>query len=284
MTEPSSETESLRGRRALLARYPAVTFLLPLFVFMAITSLEPKPPSSDEANVAQEIDAQDIDAQEIDGGADQDSSPLIAYRYYPCVYTAKILLTLLAVWFVWPGYREFPWKVGPLAVAVGVVGAGVWIGLCQLDIEHTLLQPALERAGLGWIIGSGDRSAFDPFDELSARPILAYVFLTVRFFGLVAIVPVIEEFFLRGFVMRFCVDAEWSKVPFGKVNTAAVVAGTLVPMLMHPGELLAAAVWFSMVTWLMTRTKSIGDCIVAHAITNLLLGVYVVVFGAWWLM
>ena len=53
---------------------------------------------------------------------------------------------------------------------------------------------------------------------------------------------------------------------------------------MHPGELLAAFVWFSMVTWLMVRTRNIWDCVVAHAVTNLLLGIYVVTTGNWQLM
>ena len=39
-----------------------------------------------------------------------------------------------------------------------------------------------------------------------------------------------------------------------------------------------------MVTWLMVRTRNIWDCVVAHAITNLLLGIYVVSTGEWQLM
>ena len=94
----------------------------------------------------------------------------------------------------------------------------------------------------------------------------------------------IEEFFLRGFLMRFLTDNEWWKVSFSKIATAGLVAGTVVPMLMHPGEIVAALVWFSGVTWLMLRTGNLWACIVAHAITNLLLGIYVVVSGEWWLM
>jgi hypothetical protein len=73
-------------------------------------------------------------------------------------------------------------------------------------------------------------------------------------------------------------------VPFGKVNATAVVAGTVVPMLMHPAELFAAAAWFTLVTWLMVRTRNLWDCVVAHAVTNLLLGVYVVFSGQWHLV
>jgi len=47
-------------------------------------------------------------------------------------------------------------------------------------------------------------------------------------------------------------------------------------VLSHPGEVFAAVAWFSLVTWLMVRTRNIWDCVVAHAVTNLLLGVYVV--------
>src|SRR5690606_15911969 len=98
------------------------------------------------------------------------------------------------------------------------------------------------------------------------------------------VVPVIEEFFLRGFLMRFVVHENWWQVPFGTATRAALVVGTAVPMLMHPGELLAALVWFSLVSWLMIRTQHIWDCVVAHGVTKFLLGVYVVPFDQWQLM
>lgn len=106
----------------------------------------------------------------------------------------------------------------------------------------------------------------------------------VRFIGLALVVPVIEEFFIRGFLMRFVMARDWWKVPFGQVTMTAVVVGTVFPMLSHPAELLAAAVWFSMVTWLMVRTRNIWDCVAAHMVTNFLLGVYVVTTGEWYFM
>jgi CAAX prenyl protease-like protein len=183
---------------------------------------------------------------------------------------------------VLPGYRQFPFRVSPLAILVGVVGIVLWIGLCKLDWEHIYIQPALKPLKLDWLIG--DRSAYNPFEELAGRPVLIWSYLAVRFFGLALVVPVIEEFFLRGFVMRIAVDQQnWWEVPFGKVNRLAVIVGTALPMLYHP-EIVAAAVWFSLVTWLMLRTRNIWDCIAAHAVTNFLLGVYVVSSGEWRLM
>jgi hypothetical protein len=186
----------------------------------------------------------------------------------------------VAIVLVLPGYRTFRLRVSPGAVVLGVVGGVAWIALARWHPEAYLLN-ALR---LDWLTDMGQRSAFNPFDRFAANPAWAYAFLAVRFAGLVLVVPLIEEFFLRGFVMRFVVAEKWWQVPIGQVNTAAVVAGTLVPMLMHLGELVAALVWFSAVTWWMVRTGRIWDCVLIHAVTNLVLGIYVVSTGAWELM
>ncbi len=241
---------------------PWLVFLMPFVVFMLVGTLEPMPDAPGGKSIGLSI----------------------PYNWYPLVYTVKVALTLAAIVFVLPGYRQFPFRISLLAVVVGVVGSVIWIGICQLNFESTYIQPALERIKLGWIIGSGGRAAFNPFVQFADQPVRAWIFLAIRFFGLALIVPVIEEFFLRGFVMRFVVDQQWWEVPFGKVNRLAIVLGTLVPMLMHPAELLAAAAWFSLVTWLMLRTRNIWDCVAAHAVTNFLLGIYVVTSGNWKLM
>ena len=46
-------------------------------------------------------------------------------------------------------------------------------------------------------------------------------------------------------------------------------------------QFLTAIVWALLIAWLLVRTKSLGACIVAHAVTNLLLGVYVLVYRDW---
>jgi CAAX prenyl protease-like protein len=208
-----------------------------------------------------------------------EESHKIPYKAYPRVYTAMIALTALAMLFVLRGYFAFPWKVHGIAFVVGVVGGVLWIGLCKLHLEQKVLEPL----GLGAILDMGRRPGFNPLAEIQDKS-WAYGFLAIRFLGLVVIVPIIEEFFLRGFLMRYVMHVDWPYIPFGKVDRLALICGTAVPMLMHPAELIAAAVWFSLVTWLMLRTRSIGDCIVAHAVTNLLIGLWVLWSGDWWLM
>jgi uncharacterized protein len=249
-------------RTSLLERQHWATFLLPFLVFMLGGTLEPTPdkPGGGMLGLA------------------------IPYSYYPWVYACRIALTLAAVAFVWPGYRKFPLRLSWTAVLVGIVGGPLWIALASPGWEHLYVWPMIQK-----VFGSsagGERSAFNPFDpanHLSAGG--AWTFLAVRFVGLVAVVPLIEEFFLRGFVMRFVMTRDWWEVPFGTASTLAIVLGTVFPVISHP-EWLAAAVWFSMITWLMLRTRNIWDCVAAHAITNLILGIYVVIRGgdAWLMM
>lgn len=266
-----------RGRAALLARHRWITFLLPLAVYMLVNSLEPLP---DQAPGGGKIDPSALQQSIPDQEEGESWWPSVPYEYYPIIYTAKIILTLAAIIFILPGYREFPLRVSPLAVLVGMVGIVVWVGLCRLNLEQRLLVPL----GLGRVVDLGARSGFNPLEQLQHNPAWAWGFLAIRFAGLVIVVPLVEEFFLRGFLMRFVVDPKWWEVPMGKANTWAVLLATLVPMLMHPAELLAAAAWFSMITWMYVKTRNVWDCVAAHAVTNLLLGIYVVATGEWQLM
>jgi len=196
---------------------------------------------------------------------------------YPVMYSIRIAIVILIMLVLLAGYRQFPFKVSLLAVAVGVVGAVVWIGLCRLDLEQRFLVPL----GLGKFLGLGERAAYNPLAAFQDNVPWMVGFLLIRFTGLAVIVPVIEEFFLRGFLMRYVVDMYWEKVPFGQANRTAIIVATVYGMLSHPAELLAAAAWFSLVTWQMLKTRNIWDCVMAHAVTNLLLGIYVLSTGHW---
>jgi hypothetical protein len=247
--------------------------VLPLVVYMLVGSLEPSPPEP----VPEKFREAAGPLAEGGAGLSLSSRLGIRYRHYPLVYTAKIAATIAAMLYVLSGYRQFRWRVSPLAIGVGVVGVALWIAICHLQMERQLLEPL----GLASFLGLGERPAYNPLVQLADDRAWAYTFLAIRFLGLALVVPIIEEFFLRGFLMRFVIQDRWWEVPFGTITPLAAVVGTAVPMLMHPAELLAAAVWFSLVTWLMTRTKNIWDCVAAHAVTNLLLGIYVVMCGQW---
>jgi CAAX prenyl protease-like protein len=250
--QTNSDPAPVGPQPGCLDKRPWLVFILPIAVYLLVGSLEP---ANDPA-----------------GGRTLGMDFLTAYSL---VYTLKIGLTLVAMAAVLPGYRQFCSPPGLLAVVVGAVGVVVWIGLCRLP-QVVGIQEALSG-----LLGVGLRPGYDSWELIAASPGWGWTFLAIRFLGLALIVPVIEEFFLRGFLCRAVVDQDWPKVAFGTATPAAIAVSIIIPALYHPTELFAAMAWFGMVTWLMVRTRNIWDCVVAHAVTNLLLGIYVVTMRQW---
>ncbi|MGD9648143.1 MAG: CAAX prenyl protease-related protein [Pirellulales bacterium] len=247
-----------------------LAFLLPFALYMALNSLEPAAtaPANPPTDAATAAEGQDTAAANWLG---------LERRHYPLIYILKIGLVTASLAPFWPVYRQIGGRISPWAWLVGAVGTAIWVGVCKLGLEDRLLGPL----GLGKLLGLGARTAFDPLTELGANGALAYGFLAIRFIGLALVVPVIEELFLRGFVMRYLTDPDWWKVSLGAVTPTAIAITTALAMAMHPAELFAELIWFSSVTLLMLRTRNLWDCVVAHGVTNLLLGIYVVATGEW---
>lgn len=252
-------------------------FVLPLLVYMLSGQLEPVPPSANlPAPPTGETDSAPADAADNQDTAAESGFGL-PYTWYPLVYTARILLTLAVMALALPAYRLFPFRVSPMAIGVGIVGIVVWVGVCSLALEQRFILPALS----GLLGESGGRAAYNPLEQLGQRPAALAGFLAVRFLGLALVVPIIEEFFLRGFLVRFVQQAQWWKLPIGAAGAVGWLAVIVYAAASHPGEMFAAVLWFSLVTWLVARTGNIWDAVAAHAVTNLLLGVYVLWSGDW---
>ena len=105
--------------------------------------------------------------------------------------------------------------------------------------------------------------------------------LTFRVLRAVVIVPIVEELFWRGWLMRWLIDADFRKVPFG----AYAPVSFWVTALMFASEHgpywdvgLVAGILYN--CWAI-RTKSLADCILAHAVTNAVLCAWVLLAGHW---
>ncbi len=190
--------------------------------------------------------------------------------WYPVTYALTVAITTAWVLLISPGLFKAPFNFSYLSIVVGVAGIFVWIGLWALDAHY-----------LGWFSKLDSRAAFNPFEELKENPAWMRQFLAIRFFGLVLLVPLVEEFFLRGFLMRYIDDPDWDQIPLGTAGRWAILGVFIYAGFSHPSELIAALPWFGMVTWLYLKTNSIWNCVIAHSITNLLLGLYVVYTGTW---
>jgi hypothetical protein len=126
----------------------------------------------------------------------------------------------------------------------------------------------------------GTRPSFNPFQAI-ADPVQRWVFLVVRFAGLVVLIPYLEELFYRDFVLRWINDPEdFRRVPVGRAEPTAVALSTILFASTHP-EWLAAIVFALVMCALVRFSRDIRVCMVAHAATNLALGISVIVTGNW---
>ncbi len=272
---PDDAASSPWGR--LLRTHRWLPFVLPFAVFMATGWIEPQPHAgTPSAGNVVTSDSTTIDEQAGDGDASgRDASGRLLR--YPAAHVVRMGLTLFAILLVLPAWRAAPLRFSLLAVPVGLVGGVLWILICRMRIEDQFLT----LIGLGDWAAWGDRPAFDPFGAFGEARWWMAAFLAVRLVGLTVIVPLIEEFFLRGFLMRFLLKADWWTIPLGTVTWGSGMIVIAYAVLSHPAEPIAAALWFTLITLLYARTRSLWDCVVAHGVTNGVLGVYILLWRDW---
>ncbi len=195
-------------------------------------------------------------------------------QFYPLFYSLTVLLTSVVSWSSLKRTKILiPHAKVASAVVVGCIGIALWIGLCQLNLESKLVEflPS-------WLHPS-PRTAFNPFEEI-AQPGFAFGFVLVRMIGLVLLVPVIEEIFWRGFLARWIVSEDWEKVPIGSFSRMSFIVVTLLFTAAHP-EWFAALTYCALLNIYLMWKKDLWLCVVAHAISNLVLGIYVLTTGVY---
>lgn len=104
--------------------------------------------------------------------------------------------------------------------------------------------------------------------------------ISFRLFGAAVVIPLLEELFWRSFLLRFIIDTDFEKVPVGSLTLPAFMFSTILFGLEHHyivAGMMAGAIY----TTLLRYTGSIALCSLAHAVTNLALGIYVITRHAW---
>jgi uncharacterized protein len=178
------------------------------------------------------------------------------------IYPLQTLLCAGAIIYFWRDYDFGGWKNMGLSIGAGILVLLLWIS------------PQL--------IGAAPRTdGFNP--ELFAEdPLLYWGTVIMRFLRLAVIVPFLEEIFWRGFLMRYFIREKFYEIPFGTLTFASFSGVVVLFSFVHSFQdifgALAAGVVFG---WVAIKTKSLGACVVAHAVTNLLLGFYVMGTKQW---
>ena len=180
------------------------------------------------------------------------------------LYPVKTLAVAATLVWAWRGVRDdLREQRGMIfGAAVGVLALGVWIGPELLRITKT------------------DFTA-GGFNPTSLHAPLSTLVVIFRVAGAVLVVPIMEELFWRGWMIRWLVKPEFRTVPLGTFSwesfgITVVLFGIEHGELWHVGMITGA-----LYNWIFYRTRSLWACILAHAVTNLLLACYVLASGKW---
>lgn len=180
------------------------------------------------------------------------------------LYGVKIAVVAGLLWMLRGVYVELrlPRSAGVLTWGVSVAaGAVVFVAWISLNA--------------GWM-EIGTSAGFNPRDDAGIN----WMMVVVRLTGAVLVVPLMEELFWRSFLMRWIAKHDFLAVDPARVGLKAFVISAVFFAFEHNlwlAGLLAGAVY----SLLYMRSGTLWSPILAHAVTDALLGVWVIYTGNW---
>jgi CAAX prenyl protease-like protein len=179
------------------------------------------------------------------------------------LYPAKIAAVALLLALFWRQYDELKhFRLTPAqtltALVTGVVVLVLWVSLSA-----------------DWMI-IGSPSGYDPRSEGG----IDWLLVAIRIAGAALVVPVMEELFWRSFLMRWIVSPDFDSVDTSQLGFKSFVITVLLFGVEH-NLWLAGIVAGAAYSLLYMRHRNLWSPILAHAVTNGLLGIWVVRTGNW---
>jgi CAAX prenyl protease-like protein len=179
------------------------------------------------------------------------------------IYLIKTLSAAATLWAVFPRIPELKWVFSWEAFVVGIGVFGIWVGLDSF-------YPKL----------GGSTAIWNPFLIFGQNSTAGWCFVAIRLAGATLLVPMIEEVFFRSLLYRYVFKVDWQSVPLGTFAWLPFLATSVLFGGEHR-EWLAGILCGLAYQGLVCGKKRLGDAVTAHAVTNLLLGLWVVWKGAW---
>lgn len=184
-------------------------------------------------------------------------------------YATRVVILSAVLWFFSRHVISFSVSSFLPTVTVGVAVFVLWIAPDALFPgyrDHWLFQNAVT----GTLSSSMDVEHRGDAGVLIFRGIRAIV-----------LVPIIEELFWRAWLMRWLISPRFDAIPLGSWTPYSMTVTALLFATEHGPYWDVGLVTGFIYNWWMVRTRSLGDCILAHAVTNGCLSAYVVLSGRW---
>jgi CAAX protease family protein len=182
------------------------------------------------------------------------------------LYAFRVSAVALLLIFFWQQYAELhkakPIKLNAyiLSILIGVLVFLIWI----------LPYPAWASTTdtLGYVPTRTDNNKLD------------FTFVTIRLVGAALVVPMMEELFWRSFIMRWIQNPNFLQVKPALVSHFAFITTAILFALEHH-LWLAGLIAGLAYGWLYQRQGNLWMPIIAHMVTNAMLGIWVIYTKNW---
>jgi membrane protease YdiL (CAAX protease family) len=195
-------------------------------------------------------------------------------------------LLLLLVFRPWRWYRRPKVSSLLLAIVVGVFIFVFWVGLESESFKNAC--PKISEFYERWFVQLTRLGKLREPLELNENGLYHYdprqtgwAFFWIHMLGTTLVIGAIEEFMFRGFMYRWMQGSPFFKKDIGVMDVKMCIFVAVIFALEH-NEWLMGFLCGLFYTWLMVRTRDIWAAVWAHALTNGLLGWYVVRTGSYY--
>jgi exosortase E/protease (VPEID-CTERM system) len=173
------------------------------------------------------------------------------------LYSLRFFAAVAALWIFRKSYFELEWKLGWAAPLLGALAFLIWIALSP----------------------RGSTSMPTPLANASAG--LRILWIAFRVLGAVVTVPVAEELAFRGYLLRRLISPHFDSVPFRTFTWFSLLLSSLIFGILHGGLWIAGVAAGVLYALAARREGRLTDAIIAHATTNGILAIYVLVYQKW---
>jgi exosortase E/protease (VPEID-CTERM system) len=175
------------------------------------------------------------------------------------LYPLRLVCAVFALWVFRRSYRALDWRCSWRGVLVGAAIFGAWIAFARLITAPRTVP--VQLTGVGEPLRAG--------------------WIACRALAAVISVPIAEELAYRGFLMRRIAGRDFSRLPFQSVGWPAVSISALAFGVTHGAMWIPGCIAGAAYGVLAVKTGKIGESVVAHATTNSLIAIEVLLFGQW---
>ncbi|MFZ1086253.1 MAG: exosortase E/protease, VPEID-CTERM system [Terracidiphilus sp.] len=191
--------------------------------------------------------------------------------YFDWLYPLRFIVAAIALYFFWPELKKLNWRFGWFGPLAGTAVFLMWIA------------PS-------WVASlSGHPHATSSLgsDLAALSPRARWAWIAFRVAAAVITVPIAEELAFRGYLARRFMSREFDQISFSSLTLLAICLSSVAFGAEHMKNLmdwqhlllgtLAGLAFAAALRW----RGRMGDAVVTHAVSNLLLAAWVLGAGDW---